>query len=54
MPLRMGLNVCYALLVDGLDSEQRQDLDSRIYGWGEKNESANRRLQHEMMSGGED
>jgi ABC-type taurine transport system ATPase subunit len=53
MPVRAALNVAYALLVDGLDHKQREDLDARIYGWSELNTQANRKL-HDPLSGGED
>lgn len=54
LPVRVALNVGYAVLVTGLDSEQRQDLDERLYDWNEQNQAADRRLRAEMMGGGED
>lgn len=54
MPVRVAMNVAYAVLVDGLDTEQRQQLDEKVYGWDQKNEAANRNLRVAMMGGGED
>lgn len=54
MPLRVALNVAYAMLVDGLDSKQRQALDEKLYGYGEINDRANRVLRMGVdESGGE-
>lgn len=53
MPIRVALNVAYAVLVDGLDGDQRAELDDQLYGFAAENERANRRLQQELMSGGE-
>jgi hypothetical protein len=44
MPVRAALNVVYALLTDGLDTKQRQQFDTDLYGWGEMNDRANRTL----------
>lgn len=44
MPLRVALNVAYAMLADGLDAKERERLDEQLYGWGELNEQANRAL----------
>lgn len=54
MPVRIGLNVAYAMLADGLDSEQREELDSQLYGLAAETERANKRFQQKMMGGGED
>lgn len=52
MPVRVALNVVYAMLTDGLDSKQREEFDTRLYGWTEVNEQANRAL-YANTSGGE-
>jgi hypothetical protein len=44
MPLRVALNAAYAVLAEGLDESQRQQLDEQVYGWGELNQQANRLL----------
>lgn len=54
LPVRVALNVAYAVLVTGLNSEEREALDGQIYGLTEVNEAANRRLQREIRSGSED
>lgn len=54
MPVRVGLNVAYALLVSDLDRDQREEFDGQLYGWTAKNEQANQTLRRAMMSGGED
>jgi hypothetical protein len=54
MPLRVALNAAYAMLTQGLDAEQRQQIDEQIYGWGEMNNQANRVLRMGVDdSGGE-
>lgn len=52
MPVRVALNVVYAMLVKGLDSKARDDFDSRLYGWDELNDLGDRALRG-VMSGGE-
>jgi hypothetical protein len=44
MPVRVALNVVYAMLAKGLDAKARADFDSRLYGWDELNDLANRAL----------
>lgn len=44
MPGRAVLNVVYAMIVDGLDPKQREEIDAAIYGWGEMNDQANKTL----------
>lgn len=56
MPARAVLNVVYAMLTDGMDSKQRQEFDTSLYGWDALNDQANRRLRgpaDEDESGGE-
>jgi hypothetical protein len=53
MPVRMAFNVAYAVLVQGLDGEQREELDARIYGFDVENERANKALHQAMTGGGE-
>lgn len=58
MPLRVALNVAYAMLTEGLDDKQRDHLDEQLYGWGDLNNQANRALRagvpdDEDESGGE-
>lgn len=56
MPFRVALNVAYAMVMEGLDADQRQKLDEQIYGWGDVNDRANRVLRmgvDEDESGGE-
>lgn len=42
--MRQALNVAYAMLVDGLDSEQRAQLDADLHGWTESDKAALGRL----------
>lgn len=44
MPLRAVLNVVYAMLTDGMDSKQRQDFDTSLYGWDALNDQGNKVL----------
>lgn len=44
MPVRVALNVVYAMLAKGLDDKQREDFDTRLYGWSELNDLGNRVL----------
>jgi hypothetical protein len=55
MPVRIALNVVYAMLTEGLDAKQRQEFDTSLYGWGEINDRANQELRRgiEDESGGE-
>jgi hypothetical protein len=48
MPVRMGLNIAYALLVEGADAKQRKELDNQLYGWSEMN----KRADQDLMGGG--
>lgn len=50
MPVRVALNVVYAMLCEGCDAKGRQELDDQLHGWGEMNERGNRAL---MSGGGE-
>ena len=36
--------MAYAMLVDGLDSKQREEFDTSLHGWGELNERGNQAL----------
>jgi hypothetical protein len=57
MPFRVALNVAYAMLTEGLDGKQRQQIDDQIYGWAAMNERANQVLRtgvdESVESGGE-
>lgn len=57
MPLRVALNVAYAMLTAGLDSKERDRMDEQIYGWSEINDRASRALRmpavEDEESGGE-
>jgi hypothetical protein len=53
MPIRTAFNVAYAVLTQGLDGEQRKELDDQLYGFAAEAEKANQAL-HAMMSGGGD
>lgn len=57
MPFRVALNVAYAMLIEGLDGKQRQQVDDQIYGWAAMNERANQVLRtgvdESVESGGE-
>ena len=44
MPVRAALNVAYAMLVDGLDSKQREEFDTSLNGWSDLNERGNQAL----------
>jgi len=50
MPVRAALNLAYFLIMEGRDEKQRKEADEKLYGWGEMNEQANRKLR---MGGGE-
>lgn len=52
MGVRQALNFCYALLSDGLDTEQRRELDEQIHGWGDEQNRANTALWQERIQGG--
>lgn len=52
LPPRVVLNAVYAMLTDGLDSKQRDEFDTQLYGWGEVNQRATKKLFD--MRGGED
>lgn len=55
MGVRQGLNVCYALLVKDLDSEQRRELEEQIHGWGDEQDRATKSLwEGRIQGGGED
>ncbi len=49
MPVRMGLNVAYVLLIEGADATQRKELDNQLYG----RRDMNKRADQDLMSGGE-
>lgn len=45
MPVRVALNVAFALLMEGRDEKERHEIESKIYGWDEMNDRAMARLQ---------
>lgn len=49
MPVRVALNLAYALLMEGRDEKERKEIESQLYGWGDMNKQAERAL----WSGGE-
>jgi hypothetical protein len=53
IPVRIALNVVYAMLTEKLDGEQRQEFDARLYGFDEEEKQANLRFS-KMLRGGED
>lgn len=54
MPVRVACNIAYAMLTHDLDSKQRREFDSQLYGWSDTNDSGNRLLrQAPDDSGGE-
>lgn len=53
MPVRVVLNVAYALLVKGADAKQRRELDGKLYGLDEMQERANKELWDQIEGGGE-
>lgn len=53
MPLRVGLNVAYAMLVQNMGGKERAEFDSSLHGWDAINERANRALWDQRESGGE-
>jgi len=53
--VRAALNVAYAMLIDGLDSKQREEFDTGLNGWSDLNERGNQALwsgEGEDISGG--
>lgn len=38
------INAVYAMLTDGLSSEQRDEFDAKLYGWEEINSKGNKAL----------
>lgn len=52
LPPRVVLNAVYAMLTDGLDSQQRDEFDASLYGWDELNKQADRKIFD--IRGGED
>ena len=44
MPVRVALNLVYALLVKHLDAEERRKFDDELYGFTELNQRAERAL----------
>jgi hypothetical protein len=44
MPLRAALNLAYALITEGADTKQRQEIDDQLYGWGDMNKRAQQDL----------
>lgn len=58
MPLRVALNVAYAMVTEGMDGKQRRQMDEQIYGWSSLNDRGNQLLrmpaiEDENTSGGE-
>lgn len=54
MPLRAALNVAYALLTRDMDTKQRDEFNTSLYGWDEDNARANRALRQGIdTEGGE-
>lgn len=52
LPPRVVLNVVYAMLTDGMDSQGREEFDAKLYGWDELNQQGNKALFDKR--GGED
>lgn len=50
MPVRIALNIAYAMLTEGMDAKQRAEFDTQLYGW----DGINERGTQQLMSGGED
>lgn len=44
MPVRVALNVVYALWTGEMDSKQKRDFDDSLYGWDAENAAATREL----------
>lgn len=42
--MRQALNVTYALIVEGMDSEQRERFDADLNGWSEQAKLGTARL----------
>jgi hypothetical protein len=51
MGLRQALNVCYALLVDRLDGDQRKAFEDTLHGWDAVRERANKALWEGRIEG---
>lgn len=54
MPVRVALNVVYALLVEHLEGDDRDEFEARLNGWDRRDQQANMNFQRAMRSGGED
>lgn len=52
MPVRVVLNVTYALMTQDMDQKQRRDFDAELYGLHDMEDRANRALWSDT-SGGE-
>jgi hypothetical protein len=55
MPVRVVLNVVYALMTKDMDSKQRRDFDAELYGLKAMEDRANKALwgNDDVESGGE-
>lgn len=53
MPVRVVLNVTYALMTKDMDAQQRRDFDAQLYGLKAQEDRANQALWDEIESGGE-
>lgn len=54
MGARQALNVCYAMIVQGLGSDERREFEEKLNGWDEEQSRANRALWDERIQGGDE
>lgn len=54
MPVRLALNLTYAMATEHMDAKQRREFDDQLHGWDEQNERATHALwRGDHTSGGE-
>lgn len=54
MSVRQALNVCYAMIVQEMDSEQRREFEETLNGWGAEQDRANKALWDGRVQGGDE
>lgn len=54
MGVRQALNTCYAMIVDGMDSDGRREFEVTLNGWGDEQDRANRALWDGRVQGGDE
>jgi hypothetical protein len=52
MPIRVVLNVVYAMATEHMDAKQRRDFDDKLYGFDAANQAANKALWDQRAADG--